>query len=117
MNPLSQSQIRSLTPSLIRSPEMSPRPAVLSPEELDLRLASLPQWDLTDGCLHRSLVFADFSEAFTFMTSVAAVAEELDHHPDWSNSWNRVEIGIVSHDAGGVTDLCVELARRIDALV
>ena len=117
MNPLSQSQIRSLTPSLIRSPEMSPRPAVLSPEELDLRLASLPQWDLTDGCLHRSLVFADFSEAFAFMTSVAAAAEELDHHPNWSNSWNRVDIGIVSHDAGGVTDLCVELARRIDALV
>lgn len=96
---------------------MSPRPAVLSAEDLDLCLASVPDWDLTDGSLHRSLTFADFSEAFAFMTSVAAVAEELDHHPDWSNSWNRVDIGIVSHDAGGVTDRCVELARRIDALV
>ena len=96
---------------------MSPRPPALSAEELDLRLASLPKWDLTDGRLHRCFIFADFAEAFAFMTSVAAIAEELDHHPDWSNSWNRVDIGIVSHDAGGVTDLCVDLAMRIDAMV
>jgi 4a-hydroxytetrahydrobiopterin dehydratase len=113
MNPPSGRRIR----SLIRSPEMSPRPAALSTEDLDLRLASLPAWELIDGCLHRSFTFADFAEAFAFMTSVAAVAEELDHHPNWSNSWNRVDIAIVSHDAGGVTDLCVELARRIDSLV
>lgn len=113
MNPPPHRRIR----SPIRSPEMSPRPAVLSAEDLEQRLASLSEWDLTDGRLHRSFIFVDFSEAFAFMTSVAGVAEELDHHPDWSNSWNRVDIGIVSHDAGGVTDLCVELARRIDALV
>ena len=51
------------------------------------------------------------------MTRVAVVAEELDHHPDWSNAWNRVDIDIVSHDAGGITELCVTLARRIDGLV
>lgn len=96
---------------------MSRRPPALSAEDLELRLASLPAWKISDGRLHRSFTFADFAEAFVFMTAVAAIAEDLDHHPDWSNSWNRVEIGIVSHDAGGVTDLCVEFARRIDSLI
>jgi 4a-hydroxytetrahydrobiopterin dehydratase len=90
------------------------RPPVLTPTELTDRLASIPDWSLVDGRLHRSCRFRDFAEAFAFMVRVAAVAEELDHHPDWSNSWNRVEIDIMSHDAGGITGLCVELARRID---
>ena len=81
VNPPPHRRIR----SLIRSPEMSPRPAVLSAEDLEQRLASLPEWDLTDGRLHRSFIFVDFTEAFAFMTSVAGVAEELDHHPDWPN--------------------------------
>jgi 4a-hydroxytetrahydrobiopterin dehydratase len=92
------------------------RPSVLSADELQVRLQSLPSWELVGGQLHRSFTFTDFAEAFSFMTEVAAIAEELDHHPNWSNVWNIVEIGIVSHDAGGITDLCVELARRIDAL-
>jgi len=92
------------------------RPPVLSAEELFLRLQSLPSWELVDGQLNRTFTFTDFAEAFSFMTEVAAVAEELDHHPNWSNAWNRVDIGITSHDAGGITDLCVELARRIDVL-
>ncbi len=96
---------------------MGPRPAALTQEELADRLQSVPEWTLRDGSLHRSFAFADFAEAFAFMTKVAAVAEQLDHHPDWSNSWNTVEIGIVSHDAGGITELCLDLAKRIDALV
>lgn len=95
---------------------MARRPPVLAPEELADQLTSIPAWAVVDGRLRRRFVFADFAEAFAFMTRVAAVAEELDHHPDWSNSWNTVDISIVSHDAGGITELCVALARRIDAL-
>jgi 4a-hydroxytetrahydrobiopterin dehydratase len=68
-------------------------------------------WDVVDGKLHRELTFADFSEAFAFMTRVALAAEKLDHHPDWSNSWNKVTIDIVSHDKGGLTDACYALAE------
>ena len=71
-------------------------------------------WDVIDGRLHREFEFADFRQAFSFMTAVALEAERLDHHPDWSNSWNRVVIDIVSHAKGGITEQCLELARRIN---
>jgi 4a-hydroxytetrahydrobiopterin dehydratase len=74
-------------------------------------------WTAIDGKLRREFSFADFSEAFGFMTRVALVAEKLNHHPDWSNSWNRVTIDITSHDQGGVTELCVEFAGRVNRLV
>ncbi|EKE44211.1 Pterin-4-alpha-carbinolamine dehydratase 2 [Oceaniovalibus guishaninsula JLT2003] len=64
----------------------------------------------------RSFRFADFSAAWGFMTRVALEAEKLDHHPEWSNVWNRVDIVLSTHDAGGLTALDVALARRIDAL-
>lgn len=73
-------------------------------------------WAIVDGRLHRELAFADFDEAFEFMTRVAAEARRLDHHPDWSNSWNTVVIDIVNHAASGITARCVELARAIDAV-
>ena len=79
--------------------------------------SDLPAWRLVDGKLHRELRFADFSEAFGFMTRVALAAEQLGHHPEWSNVWNRVVIDLTTHDSGGLTSLDVELARRIDALV
>jgi len=75
-----------------------------------------PGWSEVGGRLHREFVFGDFTTAFAFMTRVAAVAEELDHHPDWSNSWNRVVIDLVTHSAGGITDKDRELARRIDGV-
>jgi 4a-hydroxytetrahydrobiopterin dehydratase len=74
-------------------------------------------WTTVDGRLHRSFQFADFSEAWAFMSRVALLAERHDHHPDWSNSWNRVVIDLVSHDAGGITDRDHALAAAIDALV
>jgi 4a-hydroxytetrahydrobiopterin dehydratase len=77
----------------------------------------VPDWSVVDGRLHREVSFANFSEAFAFMTRVALIAEKLDHHPDWSNSWNRVVIDITSHDKGGITDTCVELATRINQLI
>jgi 4a-hydroxytetrahydrobiopterin dehydratase len=74
-------------------------------------------WEVVDGKLHRELAFADFSEAFAFMTRVALAAEAAGHHPDWSNSWNRVVIDLVSHDADGLTDRDVALAEAINGLL
>jgi 4a-hydroxytetrahydrobiopterin dehydratase len=76
----------------------------------------LPAWTLKEGKLHRELRFADFSEAFGFMTRVALSAEQLNHHPEWSNVWNRVVINLTTHDCGGLSNLDLELAERIDAL-
>jgi 4a-hydroxytetrahydrobiopterin dehydratase len=76
----------------------------------------LPAWTLKEGKLHRELRFADFSEAFGFMTRVALAAEQLNHHPEWSNVWNRVVINLTTHDCGGLSNLDLELAERIDAL-
>lgn len=80
-------------------------------------LPDIPEgWSVRDGRLHRELTFADFDEAFAFMTRVAGAARRLDHHPDWSNSWNTVVIDIVDHDAGGITERCAELARAVNAV-
>jgi 4a-hydroxytetrahydrobiopterin dehydratase len=74
-------------------------------------------WTIVEGRLHRELTFRDFDDAFAFMTRVAAEARRLDHHPEWSNSWNRVVIDIVDHAAGTITARCTELAAAIDAVV
>jgi 4a-hydroxytetrahydrobiopterin dehydratase len=91
-------------------------PAVtLSDTELADALSTLDGWQVVDAKLHRRFVFADFAEAFGFMAQVAIVAERMNHHPDWSNVWNTVVVDIASHDAGGITADCVELARRATA--
>ena len=78
----------------------------------------LSKWTEEEGRLQREFVFADFSEAFGFMTRVALLAEGRNHHPDWSNSWNRVVISLTTHDAGAVvTDADRDLAAAIDELV
>ncbi len=75
-------------------------------------------WDERDGALHREFTFADFGEAFAFMTRVAFIAEKHDHHPNWSNVYNRVSISLTSHDAGNtVTDRDRTMAAAIDDLV
>jgi 4a-hydroxytetrahydrobiopterin dehydratase len=75
-------------------------------------------WVETADGLTREFVFADFSEAFAFMTRVALVAEKHDHHPDWSNSWNRVTITLVSHDAGNqITERDRRMATAIESIV
>ena len=89
----------------------------LSSSQITDLVTALPAWSLVDGKLHRELRFADFSEAFGFMARVALAAEQLGHHPEWSNVWNRVVIDLTTHDTGGLSDLDVALARRIDALV
>jgi 4a-hydroxytetrahydrobiopterin dehydratase len=83
----------------------------LSAEEIQARMVDVPGWEHRDGQLQREFVFANFSEAFGFMARVALLAEKLDHHPDWSNSWNKVSMAISSHDAGGITAKCFELAE------
>ena len=95
-----------------------PSRTILGAADLARALQVLTTWSCPDGAaLARDLVFADFAAAFAFMRSVADVAEELDHHPDWSNSWNRVSIRLSTHDRGGVTEFDVELARHVDRLV
>jgi 4a-hydroxytetrahydrobiopterin dehydratase len=86
----------------------------LDADEVERRLGTLDGWVVADGRLHRTYQLADFAEAFAFMTRVALAAEKLDHHPDWSNSWNRVTVDIVSHAAGGITERCFALAGACD---
>ncbi len=90
------------------------RPGRLDDEALASALAERPAWSLVDGKLHRTLRFGDFAEAFGFMARVALVAERMDHHPEWSNVWATVEVDLVTHDAGGITELDLALADAID---
>lgn len=93
--------------------------AQLDDDERAEALEALPDWDFDDArdALTRSFVFADFSEAFAFMARVALLAEKQDHHPEWSNIWNRVDILLTTHDAGGLSARDVAMAESIDALL
>ncbi len=89
------------------------RPARIGAEAA---LKELPLWQAADGrdAILRALSFKDFAEAFGFMAQIALVAEKMDHHPEWSNVYNRVDILLATHDANGVTALDVTLAKAID---
>ena len=91
----------------------------LSEAERVEALEGLPDWDHDEArdAITRSFSFEDFSEAFAFMTRVALLAEKADHHPEWSNVYNRVEILLTTHDAGGLSARDVDMAQAIDALV
>lgn len=93
------------------------RPHPLTPEELSAALTELSEWHVADGCLRRELEFEDFDAAFAFMQRVATHARRLEHHPDWSNSYAKVEIALKSHDVGALTQLDLDLARAIDGCV
>jgi 4a-hydroxytetrahydrobiopterin dehydratase len=82
-------------------------------------LSQLPSWSLDPAAasISRHLEFADFNEAFAFMTRIALMAERRDHHPDWSNAYNVVEVTLTTHDARGLTMKDIELARFIDRVV
>lgn len=86
----------------------------LSDEEIEARLSSVPGWSLVGGKLHRELVFADFAEAFGFMAACALVAEKSDHHPEWSNVWNKVVVDLTTHDAGGISERDFALAAAMN---
>jgi 4a-hydroxytetrahydrobiopterin dehydratase len=89
----------------------------LTPDQIQALPQQLPAWSLVNGKLRRELRFADFVEAFGFMSRVALVAETMGHHPEWSNVWNRVVIELTTHDTGGLSNLDLQLAQRIDALM
>lgn len=91
----------------------------LNPEELASARTKLTGWTMeeSEGKLTRSLTFKDFSEAFGFMARVALLAEKAGHHPDWSNSYNKVEITLSTHDAGGLTQKDVDLAGKISTVL
>ena len=88
----------------------------LSDEERAEALKALPEWryDESERAIRRDYRFADFGEAFAFMTRTAIAAEKADHHPDWSNSWNKVAVALSTHSAGGVTAKDIALARAMD---
>lgn len=90
----------------------------LDTTEREAALKALSDWtfDPERDAIKRSFKFRDFNEAFGFMTRVALVAESANHHPDWSNVWNRVDILLTTHDAGGLTGRDIDLATEIDAL-
>ena len=70
-------------------------------------------WEFKENSIHREVDFKDFLEAFAFMTRCALISEKLDHHPNWSNVYNKVKIQLSTHDAGGVTELDIEWAKRV----
>lgn len=89
----------------------------LTPDDIAAALADLPDWTLSpDGAaIERRFTFADFAAAFGFMSQVALMAERADHHPEWSNVYNRVDIRLTTHDCGGLSKRDMMLAKKIDA--
>lgn len=86
----------------------------LTPDRIRRLAGDVPDWTCDGTCLSRQLVFQDFRNAFAFMTQVAACAEDMDHHPEWSNIYNTVTIRLTTHDAGGLTEKDFLLAHCID---
>jgi 4a-hydroxytetrahydrobiopterin dehydratase len=87
---------------------------IMTDAKITAAIAELTDWKVVDGKLNRAFKFKDFVEAFGFMTKVAIVAEKMGHHPELSNVYNRVVIDLVTHDAGGIGPLDIELAKKID---
>ena len=90
--------------------------AKLSEQEIAAELRKLAGWSVVNGNLHRVFEFKDFAQAFAFMTQVALAAEKMDHHPDWSNVWNKVTIDLSTHSAGGLTKNDFDLATKIQQI-
>jgi len=95
---------------------MHSRPRRLSASEIQSALKSLKGWKVENGKLHRDYRFADFAEAFDFMTRAALIAEAMNHHPEWFNVYNSVKIDLVTHDVGGISKRDLALAERLECL-
>ena len=94
--------------------------AKLNPEEIQKALPSIALWSFSDergGVIRQTFTFPDFKKAFGFMSKMADFSESIDHHPEWFNVWNRVEILLTTHDAGGLSERDISMARAIDALL
>lgn len=88
----------------------------LSTEELTQSISQLEGWSVENKKLHKNYQFRSFVEAFGFMTSLALVAESMGHHPEWFNVYNRVTIDLTTHDAGGITNLDIDFAKKANEL-
>ncbi|HUQ92716.1 MAG TPA: 4a-hydroxytetrahydrobiopterin dehydratase [Bryobacteraceae bacterium] len=88
----------------------------LTEDEISRALAALPEWKTRDGKLHREYKFPDFVHAFGFMATSAIAIEAMNHHPEWSNVWNRVTIDLTTHDANGITTKDFELAHKLESV-
>ena len=89
---------------------------LLTADEIETGLKDLPAWSAVDGKLHREFVFTDFVEAFGFMARAAIIAEKKDHHPNWSNVYNRVIVDLYTHDSGGITGWDLDLAGSFEKI-
>ncbi len=92
------------------------RPVKLEDTQIQEALAGLPGWELKNGRLHREFKFADFVEAWGFMSRAALYAQALDHHPEWFNVYGTVRVDLITHDACGITKLDMELAAKMSAI-
>ncbi len=90
--------------------------AKLTEAEIASALEGLSGWQVRDGKLHREYTFPDFVHAFGFMAASAVAIEAMNHHPEWSNVWNRVVVDLITHDSSGITILDVELAKKLESL-
>ena len=88
----------------------------LTEEQIKKELANLQGWSVINGKLHRDFVFADFIEAFGFMSRAAIHIEKMNHHPEWFNVYNKIKVELVTHDAGGITQNDINLARTLNSL-
>jgi 4a-hydroxytetrahydrobiopterin dehydratase len=88
----------------------------LSDEQIKTELAGLPGWSIVNGKLHKDFVFDDFIEAFGFMCKAAIHIEKMNHHPEWFNVYNKISVELVTHDAGGITQNDIVLARTLNSL-
>ena len=91
-------------------------PLKLTDRKLDAAVQSLDGWAIVDAKLHKEFVFADFVHAFGFMATAAIAIEKADHHPEWCNVYNRVRVDLTTHDAGGVSQKDLDLAKLLDSL-
>jgi 4a-hydroxytetrahydrobiopterin dehydratase len=89
---------------------------LLNNDQLVHAMHELPDWHLHNGAIAKEFLFADFKEAFSFMEKVAEIAENMSHHPDWSNSYNKLRISLMTHDKGGLTKRDTDLAAAIEKL-
>ena len=88
----------------------------LSDEQVKTEILGLSGWSIVNGKLHRDFVFDDFIEAFGFMSKAAIHMEKMNHHPEWFNVYNKISVDLVTHDAGGITQNDIILARTLNSL-
>jgi len=89
---------------------------LLTKDEIKSALPQLNKWKLLDDCIEKKFVFTDFLEAMKFMNAVAPSAEAMQHHPEWSNVYNKVTVTLTTHDAGGITQKDITLAKKMDEI-